>query len=250
MHIARIDDEHISAEGFVKTLKLDNAFSPLIEQLLTDKLAVHAARKAGVEVTPEELQQRVDQFRRTLGLHRAQETLDYLEALGVELAEFEAYMSETLYREKILAQVTTPAAIEEYFRLHSPKFDAIEVSHIVVDSEAKARELLALLEDDPDSFAELAREHSLNAETRDAGGHMGKFLRGALSKDAEAKVFNAEPGALLGPFASDDELLYEIFRVEAKHPAKLDATTSREVAKIVYQEWLQARAEEHNVQVL
>ena len=46
MQIARIDDE-ITADDFVKTLKLDNRFNTLIEQILIDKLTVRAAKQQG-----------------------------------------------------------------------------------------------------------------------------------------------------------------------------------------------------------
>jgi parvulin-like peptidyl-prolyl isomerase len=250
MQIARIDDEILDADDFVKTLRLDNRFNTLIEPILLDKLTVRAAKQSGITVTPTEIQERVDQFRRVEGLHRAQDTFAFLEALGVTLDEFETHMTEILYREKMLAHITRQEAIKEYFRLHSPKFDSIELNHITVDSEGKARELLALLEDEPTLFPELAREHSLDLESKLKGGYIGKVLRGALPNDVEAKLFNAPVGALLGPFASDDELIFEIFQIKAKHPARLDEATTRDVARMIRGDWLAARAQEHRLEVL
>lgn len=250
MKIARIDDEILDADDFVKILRLDNRFNTLIEPILIDKLMVRAAKQSGITVTPAEIQERIDQFRRVEGLHRAQDTFAFLEALGVTLDEFETHMTEILYREKMLAQITRKEAIEEYFRLHSPKFDSIELNHITVDAEGKARELLALLEDEPTQFSELAREHSLDLDSKFKGGYIGKVLRGALPNDVEAKLFNAPAGALLGPFASDDELIFEIFQIKTKHSARLDETTIRDVAKMLRQDWLAARAQEHRLEVI
>ena len=250
MKIARIDDEILDADDFVKILRLDNRFNTLIEPILIDKLMVRAAKQSGITVTPAEVQERVDQFRRVEGLHRAQDTFAFLEALGVTLDEFETHMTEILYRERMLAQITRKEAIEEYFRLHSPKFDSIELNHITVDSEGKARELLALLEDEPTLFAELAREHSMDLDSKLKGGYIGKVLRGALPNDVEAKIFNASVGALLGPFASDDELVFEIFQIKAKHTARLDEATTRDVAKMIRNDWLAARAQEHRLEVI
>lgn len=250
MQIARIDDEILDADDFVKILKLDNRFNTLIEQILIDKLMVRAAKKSGVTVTPAEIQERVDQFRRVEGLHRAQDTYAFLEGVGATLDEFETHMTEILYREKMLAQITRKEAVEEYFRLHSPKFDSVEINHITVDSDGKARELLALLEDEPALFPELALEHSLDVDTKFKGGYLGKVLRGALPNYAEAKIFNAGVGDLLGPFASDNELVFEIFQIKAKHSARLDEATSRDVAKMIRNDWLAARAREHRLEVI
>ncbi len=248
--IAKIDDEEISAYDFVKLLKLNDKFDELIEEIMVDKLAVAAAKKQGLTVPVEEVQDRADQIRRVLGLHRAKDTVEYLDGMGVSLDEFENHIVEGIYKEKIEAQVCTQQAIEDYFSLHSPKFDSLEIAHMVLDSEGKAREIMAFVEDDPDSFEDLAREHSLDDETADSGGYVGKVARGTMDPEIEAKLFNADPGDVVGPFTSGDKLIYEIFKVTEKHPAKLDDATAKEVHKLIYDEWLEVRAQEHRLEVL
>lgn len=245
--IVRIDDEVIGVDDFVRTLKLTGQFEGLIEQLVRDKLTVRAAKKAGVAVSPQEIQERADQFRRVQGLHRAADMNNYLNALGVSLDEFEVFITDSLYQEKMMAQVCNDKAVEEYFHLNSPKFDSIEVSHIVLDAENKAKEMISVLRDDPESFEEMAREHSI-ADTREQGGRIGKVLRGSLKTDIEAKVFNASVGDLLGPFPSHDRSFFEIFLVNDKHPARLDEETSAEVRRLLREEWLMARAQEHVIE--
>ncbi|HEV7619022.1 MAG TPA: peptidylprolyl isomerase [Burkholderiaceae bacterium] len=246
--IVRIDDEVIGIEDFVRTLKLTGQFESLIEQLVRDKLTVRAAKKQGIPVSPEEIQERADQFRRVQGLHRAADMNHYLDTLGVSLDEFESFMTDGLYQEKMMEQVCSDKAVEKYFKLNSPKFDSIEVSHIVLDTESKAKEMIAVLTDDPDSFAEMAREHSI-VDTREQDGVIGKVLRGSLKTDIEAKVFNASAGDLLGPFPSSDKSFYEIFAVNAKYPATLDEDTAAEVRRLLREEWLFARAQEHIIEV-
>jgi peptidylprolyl isomerase len=246
--IVRIDDEIIGTDDFVRTLKLTGQFESLIEQLVRDKLTVKAARKQGIRVPVEEIQERADQFRRVRGLHRAADMNNYLDTFGVSLDDFETFITDSLYQEKMMALVCSDKAVEEYFKLNSPRFDSIEISHIVLDTEGKAKEMVSYLRDDPDSFAEMAREHSI-ADTREQGGLIGKVLRGSLKSDIEAKVFNAAPGDLLGPFASPDRSFFEIFMVNAKHPATLDEDTAAEVRRLLREEWLLARAQEHIIEV-
>jgi len=245
--LVKIDDGAISVAEFLQTLKLSGQFEGLIEQLVRDRLTVQAAKKQGIRVSEEEIQERADQFRRVRGLHRASDTNKYLDALHVGLDEFEAFLTDGLYQEKMLARVCGEQAVQAYFKLNSPKFDSIEVSHIVLDSEGKAKEMASVLADDPDSFDEMAREHSI-ADTREHGGVIGKVLRGSLRTDIEAKVFNAAVGDLLGPFASADRTVFEIFRVNAKHPARLDDDTATEVRRLLREEWLRARAQEHVIE--
>ena len=245
--IVRIDDEVISTDDFIRTLKLSGQFEGLVEQLVRDKLTVRAAKKQGLPVPPEEIQERADQFRRAQGLHRAADMNHYLDALGVSLDEFEDFITDGLYQEKMMAQVCSDQAVEQYFKLNSPRFDSVEVSHIVLDTEGKAKEMMAALADDPDSFAEMAREHSVG-EARERGGVIGKVLRGSFTPDIEARVFSAAPGELLGPFPSPDRAFYEIFSVDAKYPATLDEETAIEVRRLLREEWLGARAQEHIIE--
>jgi parvulin-like peptidyl-prolyl isomerase len=243
--IVRIDDEVVDVAEFIRLLKLTGQFESLIEQVVREKLTVHTAKKHGVRLSEDEIQARADQFRRVRGLHRAADMNHYLDALG---DEFERFITDGLYQEKMLATIGDRAAVEEYFSLNSPRFDAIEVSHVVLDSEGKAREMISVLQDDPDSFAEMAREHSI-AETRERGGVIGKVLRGSLKPEIEAKIFNAEAGDLLGPFPSPDGSCYEIFAVTAKYPAALDEDVESEIQRLLREEWLMARAQEHVIEV-
>jgi parvulin-like peptidyl-prolyl isomerase len=237
--IVRIDDEIIGIDQFVRILKFTGQFQTLLEQFVREKLAVRAAKKRGIAVAPDEVQERADQFRRIRGLHRATETNRYLDTLGVSLDEFESFITDSLYQEKMMDEVCSDKAVEEYFKLNSPRFDSIEVSHIVVDTEGK--EMASILREEPELFAEMAREHSI-ASTREQGGVIGKVLRGSLKADIEGKVFSAAVGDLLGPFPSGDRLFYEIFLVTAKNPAVLDGETAAEVRRLLREEWLHRSA--------
>jgi peptidylprolyl isomerase len=245
--IVRIDDEVVGIDQFIKILRLTGQLETILEQFVRERLAVRAAKKRGITVSAEEVQERADQFRRARGLHRATDTNRHLDHLGVSLDEFESFVTDSLYQEKMMEQVCNAKAVEEYFTLNSPKFDSIEVSHIVLETEGKAKEMVSILRDDPECFVEMAQEHSI-AHTRGQGGTLGKLLRGALKTDVEAKVFNAGVGDLIGPFPSSDRSFYEIFRVNAKNPGVLDEDTAAEVRRLLREEWLLARAREHVIE--
>ena len=244
----KIDDETISCEDFIKLLKLSGKFDSLLEDVVKDKLTVHAAKKRGITISSEELQERADQLRRVRGLHRAKDALDFLDSMGLTLDDFEQFVIDTLYQEKIIEEICSDTAVEDYFKLHSPRFDSIEVSHILVESEGMAKELISLLEEEPDMFEELVTEHSL-ADTKEKNGRIGKVNRGAMSPEVEGKAFNAEPGDLLGPFASTGGTFYEIFRIDKKTSARLDEETKTEIQNMLRNEWLKARVQDHKVEV-
>jgi parvulin-like peptidyl-prolyl isomerase len=247
--VVKIDGKQVDLDDFVRTLKLSGQFASLLDQFVRDRLAAMAAKKAGIKVTEDEIQERANQFRRVMGLHRAADTNRYLDAMRISLEQWEAFITDGLYTEKMMRKVCGDETVQGYFKLNLPKFDSIEVSHIVLDTEAKAREVIAVLREEPNCFEEMAREHSI-AETRQSGGLIGKVLRGSLRSDVEAKVFNAAAGDLLGPFPSPDRKSFEIFRVNAKRPARLDDDTATEVRRLLREEWFRARAQEHVIEAI
>ncbi|HEY0683227.1 MAG TPA: peptidylprolyl isomerase [Steroidobacter sp.] len=248
-NLIRINDEIISSDSFVKLLKLSGRFDALIDEIVQEKLAVHSAKRHGIRLTPESVQQRADQMRRVNGLHRAVDMKRYLDGMKVTPEEYEIYVTETLCFEKMMEQVVTDDKVEQFFRLNSPQFDSIDVSHIVVDSEGEAKEIMAILSDEPEQFEGLAREHSI-ADTRGHGGHIGSVLRGAMRGDVEAKVFHAQKGEILGPFASPDGTCFEIFMINDKRPATLDEDTKTEIRRLLREQWLAAQASEHRLEIM
>jgi parvulin-like peptidyl-prolyl isomerase len=245
--VVKIDGEAIDLAEFVRILKLTGKFDPLLDQIVRDRLVARAARNAGIQASDAEIQQFATEFRRARGLHRAADTDRFLNSQQISVEEFETFITDAVYQEKMLQQVSSKEAVQEYFRLNSPRFDALELSHIVLDAEPKAREIMAILADDPESFAEMAREHSI-ALTRSRGGVIGTVLRGSLRPDVEAKAFAASDGDLVGPFTSTDRKTMEIIRVDARRPAQLDDATVDEVRRILREQWLLARMAEHSIE--
>ena len=246
--VVKIDGEAIDLAEFVRVLKLTGKFDPLLDQFVRDRLVARAARKAGIQASEAEIQEFANVFRRARGLHRAADTNRFLDSQQISLEEFEAFITDAVYQEKLMQQVSSEEAVQEYFKLNSPRFDAVELSHIVLDAEPKAREIMAVLADDPESFEEMAREHSI-AVTRSRGGMIGTVLRGSLRPDVEAKAFAASAGDLVGPFASTDRKTMEIIRVNARRPAQLDDPTADEVRRILREQWLQATMSEHSIEI-
>lgn len=105
-----------------------------------------------------------------------------------------------------------------------------------------------MVKDGDETFAELAREHSV-ADTAGQGGAIGAVYRGQLAPDLEAQIFNAEVGQPLDPVDSGDGKSFEIFLVNSKEPAALDAQTEDTIKRLLFDQWLQTQARVLQVQV-
>jgi peptidylprolyl isomerase len=246
--LVRINDEVITTDGLIKHLKLNGQYDNIIEDLVREKLTVQVARKSGLEISPAEVQERADQIRRVRGLHRAVDMNRWLDQIGVTVDDLEAFILHMLYYERMQEHIASDDVVEEYFSLNSPRFDSIVLGHIVVGSEGKAREILAIVEDEPEMFEELAMQHS-TAETAAEGGYIGIVTRGSLVSDIEAKVFHADDGEVLGPFGTPDGSSWEIFMIKQRRDARLDDDTRSDIRRVIKEEWLVARARENRIEL-
>jgi peptidylprolyl isomerase len=170
--------------------------------------------------------------------------MECLDSQKITLETFEAFLKEQLYSQKILAEITADDKIEEYFQLNSPKFDSVDIKHLVVQGKSQANELMAQLEEESGLFDEFVNDYTLDDETKTSNGRISGIRRGYLETDVEAKVFNAKQGDILGPFQLGNEDLFEIILVQSMHPASLDESTKITIGEAIYEDWLAARMEE------
>ena len=241
--LANINDTAITTEDLVKTLKFKGEFNEMFDDFIQEKLTLHLAEKINISVTTQEIQEYADNFRRSQGLSRAKDTQEYFTSLGVTLDDFENFIKENIYKEMLINKISTEEAVQEYFSLNSPDFDSVEIAHIFLNSEDEAKEIIANLEEDPESFSEMAKDYSLDINSKDHDGLIGKVFRGVLPAEVDAKVFNASAGDILGPFSLGEDN-FEIFMVKAKYPAQLDESVTIKIRQLIFQNWLAAQTRE------
>jgi parvulin-like peptidyl-prolyl isomerase len=214
-----------------------------------EKVAVHAAKKRELEVLDDEVQEEAIRYIKSLGMRRAKEAYDWLEALGITMDDFEEFLTEMVFRKKVTETVTDDEAVEEYFKLNSPSFDVVDLKGIIVEGEDMANEIYASLEDDPDSFAMFVENYSLDDSTKENGGNVTGVRRSELPDEVSAKTFNAKPGDVLGPFRLGRTDRYQVVMVQEIHTAVLDDAIREKISKLLYDDWLNARLREHRVSV-
>ncbi len=91
----------------------------------------------------------------------------------------------------------------------------IEASHILVEDEKTAKEVLAKLNAGED-FAKLAKEFSKDTGSAEKGGSLGYFERGKMVPEFEAVAFTLEKGKISEPVKS--QFGYHIIKVTDRKP--------------------------------
>lgn len=92
-------------------------------------------------------------------------------------------------------------------------------SHILVKTEAQAAKLAAEARRNPARFAELARQHSLDAGSAAKGGDLGSFGRGMMVPAFEKAAFAMKQGEISDPVKS--EFGWHVIQLTGIEPAKV-----------------------------
>lgn len=112
---------------------------------------------------------------------------------GISVEELDFRMVVRSERQTLLDTIGAEANIEPL---------ALEIRHILLETEDEAQEILALLEDGAD-FAALARERSLDQAARGSGGDLGFFTYDQMVTPFADAAFSAEIGAFVGPVETE-----------------------------------------------
>ena len=90
----------------------------------------------------------------------------------------------------------------------------VAASHILVDSEEKANEILAQINAGEISFEDAAKAHS-TCPSSEQGGSLGEFGHGQMVPEFDEACFSMEIGEVRGPVKT--QFGYHLIRLDAKH---------------------------------
>ncbi len=99
-----------------------------------------------------------------------------------------------------------------------PAEDEVEARHILVDSEAKAKEVLEKVNKGED-FAKLATEYSSDPGSKADGGKLGYFSKGMMVKEFEDAAFALKKGEVSQPVKS--KFGWHVIKVEDRRTKPL-----------------------------
>jgi putative peptide maturation system protein len=244
--VATIDGSALSLREFLRALMAKGELQPLIEEAIQTALIATAAKREGLTVSEGELQRAADDYRRSLGLHKAAGTQNWLRQNHLTIEDLESSLERTLLTQKLANRVTR-GQVEKHFAQNAGHYDQAELAHIVVRNEGMANELLSKIRDDELSFAELAREYSIDAQSKDVGGSLGLVSRSTLNPAVASAVFAAHDGDVVGPVKTD--MGFHLVKVKAIRRAQLNADTAATIRQELFGDWLQDQARKARVEV-
>ena len=120
-------------------------------------------------------------------------------AFKAELARLRDNLLISYAADKAVASTTvTDKDAEDYYNQNKERFmteESVNASHILVDSEEKALEILAKIKAGEITFEQAATEHS-SCPSKANGGSLGDFGKGQMVPEFDAAVFAMEVGEI------------------------------------------------------
>jgi parvulin-like peptidyl-prolyl isomerase len=231
----KLADRTITLDEVICYLKKDLQLRTICQNILYQQIIDQTAQAKGVTVTPDEIQQEGDRWRREHRLEKAAETLAWLDQQMLTAEDLAARM-----RDRGLAQKLThylfESSVEATFRQHRVDFEQVLLYQIIVTDQVMAQELYFQIEEREISFVEAAHLYNQAESDRLKCGYAGQVCRWQLKPDIAAAVFSAPANELVGPLKTDQG--YHLLWVKELIPAQLTPAIRQELLDGMFQTWL------------
>ena len=185
-NIARVDGRPItdvelqlSLSGFTQVqrdayLKDPNSRSQAIGNLIDREVLVVQAEKAKLD-----------------------QTVDFKNAMN----QFRKQYLANVILERAIAPQMTEAAAKAFYNLYQSRYttDRVRAQHVLLPTEAEARNILKLVKQPDADFQALAEKYSVDPSAKNNRGELAFFQRDSLAPEFTDPVFAAKTGEIIGP---------------------------------------------------
>ncbi|MBN3033250.1 MAG: peptidylprolyl isomerase [Candidatus Saganbacteria bacterium] len=188
-----------------------------------DFTLMRQAANGKVKVSGGEIDGAVDNVMQQQKLASKKELEMALKRMGLSLGRFRDYIKDDLMVQKLQTK------LQEEVTLTPDDLREVRASHILVSSEATAKDLLQQLKGGA-GFAALAKKYSLDTASASKGGDLGYFSAGTMVESFDKAVFSLKPGELSGIVQSPYG--YHVFLVADSRLRKFPAGQEMEKAAL------------------
>jgi foldase protein PrsA len=254
--VAKIGSEKITKDDLY-TFFVEQSGASAVDTLITKSIIEQEVEKEKVSVNQEEID---EELQKLIDSYGGQEVFEQtLASSGLTQDLLEEDIKTNLQIEKLLESEIkiTDEEMKTYFDENKNTFaqaEQVKASHILVEDEAKAKEVKEKLAAGED-FAALAKEYSTDTASAESGGDLGFFSKGSMVAEFEDKAFSMKVDEISDPVKS--EFGYHIIKVTDKKEAKeanyedskaeIKGVLLDEKVAAEYPTWLEDKKEEYKV---
>lgn len=188
--VATVNGVNISKDRLYDELVLAGGATTL-DNLITQELIAQEAKAKSITVTDADVDSEIELIKK--GFPSEEEFTATLAQYNMTLETLKKDTKVNLTIRKILEPKTdvTAEEIQQFYDANKATLgtpEEIQASHILVATKEEADEILAALKKG-DDFAAIAKEKSTDPGSKDKGGDLGFFGRGAMVPEFEAAAF-------------------------------------------------------------
>ncbi|WP_332650115.1 peptidylprolyl isomerase [Lysinibacillus sp. 54212] len=256
--VATVDGEVIT-EAELNELMTSQHGPTVLDSLITNKIVELEAKKLDVKVSKDEIEKEYKVYAEEFGGEEA--LLESLKAYNVGVEEIKKDIETYLTTLKVMEEYVEikDEDVKTYFEENKNMFgtpEEVEASHILLEDEATAKEVLAKVKAGED-FAKLAKEYSKDPGSAENGGALGFFGTGKMVPEFEEAAFAMKKGEVSAePVKTVNG--YHIIKVTDKKEA-VEATfedSKEEARKLLleerinqeYQTWINEKKSEYKIE--
>jgi len=229
--VLRVGNQVITPEEIIPRLVSYQMLPQLLCEMIIDQAI------APIECKPEDTASACQQFCQEHRLTSESERQAWLDTYGMTSEQLVTLATRKLRIERF-KQATWNHQVEAYFLNRKRQLDKVVYSLLRTKDPSIAQELYFRIQEEEQSFAELAKEYSQGPEAQ-TGGLFGPVELSQPHPTLARMLALSQPGQLWAPTRLEE--WFVIIRLEKFIPAQLDETTRRRLLQELFTSWLQAQ---------
>lgn len=203
----------------------EDAAAAALDEAIERALMRREADRLGAEVDQNEVRRRLTELQEKYGGEAAVDAA--LRAAEMDRTQLRQSVADGVLREalrdvKYVGAQVKPQAVRDYYRQNRASLftrpAAVRLGAIQVRTRQVAENVIGEL-DEGRSFAEVARQLSMDPQSRDAGGDLGWVLTSSLPPVARKAVLQAGPGVIGRPVGEGN--VWYVLNVRDKRDARV-----------------------------
>ncbi len=220
------------------------------------------AEERGIEVTPDEVNERVEGIKEQIGSEG--QFQEALKEEGIDLQQLEFQVRVQLLEEKLREEITrdigpSETELRSYYEEHIDEYQEVRVQHILVSKQDQASSIAQRLQDaKPEEvdelFEKLASTESEDPSSADTGGDLGFAPPGEYVEPFSEAVTALEVGEISDPVRT--EFGFHVIRLTARRVTPfeearptLEEAIGGEAREDAFTQWLIAAYKEAEIKV-
>ncbi|MCK5296418.1 MAG: peptidylprolyl isomerase [Alphaproteobacteria bacterium] len=233
--LTTVNGQKINVSDAIAYLKFSGSFRSAIYDLVKCHVIDIKCKEFKIEISETEITKKQEERRMMTGFDNPETFHNHLKMNGITFDLWKTFTLFDIKKDALKTKVVSDKEIKNYFNKHKEKFSFACLARIVCKSSNEIKEVQSCLREGQD-FVNVARQYSIDSNTRYTGGYIGEVGKGILSPEIEKTVFSAKENTVTKPFQENS--FWTIYKVFHINNGELNNSVSYWIHDQIFNEWL------------